>query len=334
MAYSVREERQSLANSLREGLDEAERFIIQLRRDNVESFLQLLDSIDERFTQLEASGLDLRPEQTRWSSLHSKLQREAGRVMRAVDAAGGLEKLRETNSPGQGLWWHLDAVVAADRRRFIRRLGTRLGTVVACLAIVWALFTFVIPADANSVITSEAIAALRQMAFDGRWEDALAVTEEAKALLTEPDAELLIWEAVVRDKLGQSGRVREALAEAKALVPSNRQVAFWWTLGMIRLDIGDLDEARAAGNEALALDASDPQGYFLLGNVAEVEGDVAAAIDLFEKTYQLAIEGDADQLAVIARIRMGTLLQRPANMSLFGEGQPDADESGDGGDGE
>ncbi len=334
MAYSVREERQSLANSLREGLDEAERLIIQLRRDNVESFLQLLDSIDERFTQLEASGLDLRPEQTRWSSLHSKLQREAGRVMRAVDAAGGLEKLRETNSPAQGLWWHLDAVVAADRRRFIRRLGTRLGTVVACLAIVWALFTFVIPADANSVITSEAIAALRQMAFDGRWEDALAVTEEAKALLTEPDAELLIWEAVVRDKLGQSGRVQEALAEAKALVPSNRQVAFWWTLGMIRLDIGDLDEARAAGNEALALDATDPQGYFLLGNVAEVEGDVAAAIDLFEKTYQLAIEGDAYQLAVIARIRMGTLLQRPANMSLFGEGQPDADESGDGGNGE
>ncbi len=76
MAYSVREERQSLATSLREELDEAERVIIQVRRDNVESFLVLLDSIDERFTQLEASGLDLRPEQTRWRGLHSKLQRE------------------------------------------------------------------------------------------------------------------------------------------------------------------------------------------------------------------------------------------------------------------
>lgn len=56
MAYSVREERQSLATSLREELDEAERVIIQERQDNVESFLQLLDSIDERFTQLETSG--------------------------------------------------------------------------------------------------------------------------------------------------------------------------------------------------------------------------------------------------------------------------------------
>ncbi|MDE0312404.1 MAG: hypothetical protein OXI52_09080 [Caldilineaceae bacterium] len=149
MAYSVREERQSLATSLREELDEAERIIIQVRRDNVESFLQLLDSIEDRFAQLASSGLDLRPEQTRWSGLHSKLQREAGRVMRAVDAAGGLAQLRETNSPAQGLWWHLDTVVAAARRRFIRRLGTTVGTVVACLAIVWILFTYVIPARAN-----------------------------------------------------------------------------------------------------------------------------------------------------------------------------------------
>ena len=329
MAYSVREERQSLATSLREALDEAESAVIQLRRDNVESFLQLLDSIDERFMQLASSGLDLRPEQTRWHSLHSKLQREAGRVMRAVDAAGGMASLRERNPPAQGLWWHLDAVAAADRRRVIRRLGATIGTVVACLAMVWALFTFVIPADANSVITSEAITELRYLAFEERWEDGLAIIEEAKALLTEPDAELLIWEAVVRDKLGQGGKAQEALAEAKALVPSGGQVSFWWTLGMIRLDIGDLEEARAAGNEALALDASDPQGYFLLGNVAEVEGDTAAAIELFEQTYQLAIEGGADELAVIARIRMGTLLQRPANMPLFGEGEPDTGGSGE-----
>ena len=329
MAYSVRQERQSLATSLRQELDEAERVVIQLRRDNVEPFLQLLDSIDRRFTQLASSGLDLRPEQTRWNSLHRKLQREAGRVMRAADAAGGLASLRARNAPAQGLWWHLDAVAAADRRRSIRRLGAAIGTAVASLALIWSLFTFVIPADANSVITSEAITELRQLAFEARWEHGLAVIEEAKALLTEPNAELLIWEAVVRGKLGQDARAEEALDEAKALVPSDRQVAFWWTLGMVRLDIGDLEEARAAGREALALDASDPQGYFLLGNVAEVEGDVPAAIELFEKSYQLALESGANELAVIARIRMGTLLQRPAGIPLFDEDQPDANENAD-----
>lgn len=329
MAYSVRQERQSLATSLRQELDEAERVVIQLRRDNVEPFLQLLDSIDRRFTQLASSGLDLRPEQTRWNSLQDRLQREAGRVMRAADAAGGLASLRARNAPAQGSWWHLDAVAAADRRRSIRRLGAAIGTVVASLALIWSLFTFVIPADANSVITSEAITELRQLAFEARWEHGLAVIEEAKALLTEPNAELLIWEAVVRGKLGQDARAGEALDEAKALVPSDRQVAFWWTLGMVRLDIGDLEEARAAGREALALDASDPQGYFLLGNVAEVEGDVPAAIELFEESYQLALESGANELAVIARIRMGTLLQRPAGIPLFDEDQPDANENAD-----
>ena len=329
MAYSVRQERQSLATSLRQELDEAERVVIQLRRDNVEPFLQLLDSIDRRFTQLASSGLDLRPEQTRWNSLQGRLQREAGRVMRAADAAGGLASLRARNAPAQGLWWHLDAVAAADRRRSIRRLGAAIGTAVASLALIWSLFTFVIPADANSVITSEAITELRQLAFEARWQHGLAVIEEAKALLTEPNAELLIWEAVVRGKLGQDARAEEALDEAKALVPSDRQVAFWWTLGMVRLDIGDLEEARAAGREALALDASDPQGYFLLGNVAEVEGDVPAAIELFEESYQLALESGANELAVIARIRMGTLLQRPAGIPLFDEDQPDATENAD-----
>ena len=333
MAYSIREERRSLATSLREDLAEAERLIVQLRRDDVESFLLLLDRIDDRFTELASSGLDLRPEETRWASLHGKLRREAGRVMRVVDAAGGLAQLRDANPPAEGMWWHLDAVVAATRRRLIRRLGLTASSLVSLAAIVWAVFAFVIPADANTVIASEAITALRQLTLEERWAEGVPVIEEAKGQLTQPDIELLIWEAVILDRLGQSGRAQDALTEAKALVPSDQQAAYWWTLGNIRLGIGDLEEACAAGNEALALAPSDPRGYFLLGSVAEAEGDTGAAMDLFEKTFELALEGNT-QLAVIARVRMGVLLQRPAGMFDLGEGQPDAGErcnSGSGG---
>ena len=266
MAYSVREERQSLATSLREDIADAERVLVRLRRENVESFLQLLDRIEDSFTQLESSGLDLRPEQTRWGSLHSKLRREASRVSRVLDVAGGLERLRTENPPAQGLWWHLDEVVAAARRRFILRLGTTVGTVVALLAIVWALFTYVFPTDPNVIITSKATTTLQQMAFEGRWEDALAVTEEAKAQLTQPDVELLIWEAVIRDKLGQSASAQDILAQAKALVPSNQQVAYWWALGFVRLDIGDLEAARAAGNEMLGPGPIQSPGILPVGH--------------------------------------------------------------------
>ncbi len=327
MAYSVREERQGLATSLREDLAEAERLIVQLRRDNVEAFLQLMDRIEESFTLLETSGLDLRPEQTRWGSLLSKLRREAGRVMRTIDVAGGLDQLRQANPPAEGLWWKLDAVVAAARRRLIRRLGITVGTIAAVLAVVWGLLTFVFPPDADTVVTSEAITTLQQLSFEGRWEEALSTIEEAKALLTQPDAELLIWEGVVRDKLGQSERSLQALEEARALVSSDQHVAYLWTVGSIRLLVNDLEEARIAGDEAIALDPTNPQGYFLLASVAEAEGDTAAAVELFEKAYQLAAESNP-QLAVIARVRMGSLLQRPANMSPFGEDQPKNGESG------
>ena len=231
MAYSVREERQSLATDLRDDLAEAERMIVQLRRENVESFLQLLDTIEDGFAQLESSGLDLRTEQTRWGSLLSKLRGEAGRVVRVLDVAGGLKRLRQANPPAQGMWWHLDAVVAAARRRFIRRLGTTVGTITALLAIVWALLTFVFPPDPNAVVSSEAMTTLQQLTFEQRWEEALSVIEVAKEKLTQPDVELLIWEGVIRDKLGQSERAQQVLAEAKDLVPSDQLVAYWWTLG-------------------------------------------------------------------------------------------------------
>ena len=332
MAYSVREERQSLAVSLREDLGEAEKMIVQLRRDNVEQFLQLLDLIEERFLELESYGLDLRPEYTRWASLHSKLRREAGRIVRVIDVAGGLDTLRQANPPAEGFWWRLDAVVAESRRRLLRRLGITLGTIVALLVVVWVLLTFVFPPDPNTVVASEAISTLQQLAFEGRWEEALAVIEEAMSRLTQPDAELLIWEGVIRGKLGQDERAREALAEAKSLVPPGKLVAYWWSLGSVQLSVGDVEDARTAGFEAIGLDNSDPQGYFLLASVAEVTGDTVCAVDLFEETFQLAADSNP-QLAVIARVRMGNLLQRPANMPLLGDDQT-ADANGEGGNGE
>ena len=48
----------------------------------------------------------------------------------------------------------------------------------------------------------------------------------------------------------------------------------------------------------------------MLGTVSEMEGDTGAAIELFEKTFELALDSNTE-LAVVARVRMGTLLQQP-----------------------
>ena len=324
MAYSVRQERQGIATELRNNLDEAERLIIQLRRENVLAFLRLLDRTEECFGQLESGGVDLRPEQARWTSLHGKLRADAKRIMRVVDNAGGFRQMR-SHSSETGLWWRLDEVVAADRRHLFLKLGTAFGVMVAVLALVWILFEFVIPVDDNTVIASEALSTVQQLMFESRWDEALATIQEAKLNLTEPDAEVLIWEAAVRDRLTQTKMADQILAEAMTLIGPDKEVEFWWTLGSAHIATGNLDESRRVADHMIRQYPLGAHGYFLLGNVEEQEGHIGAAIELFDKTFELAIENDT-QLAIIARIRMGTLLQQPANRlpadqnPVFGEG--------------
>jgi hypothetical protein len=59
----------SLAATLREQLDQAERLVVQVDGENVATLLTLLDRIDQMFADLAESGLDLRTEHTRWDSL-------------------------------------------------------------------------------------------------------------------------------------------------------------------------------------------------------------------------------------------------------------------------
>ena len=92
-------------------------------------------------------------------------------------------------------------------------------------------------------------------------------------------------------------------------------------MGSAYLTVGELEKARNIGEDATRLYPLDPQGYFLLGTVSEMEGDTGAALELFEKTFELALDSNP-QLAVIARVRMGTLLQRPVNMFPADENQP------------
>ncbi|MCB0088048.1 MAG: tetratricopeptide repeat protein, partial [Caldilineaceae bacterium] len=109
-------------------------------------------------------------------------------------------------------------------------------------------------------------------------------------------------------QLGDQTRAEASLAKAKELL-SDQPTGLWLTLGNQRMQVGNLDGAEAAANEAIALSPNEPQAYFLLGGIAEARGDYAKAIELFDKTYQLA-EADNPQLAVIAKVRMGNLLQR------------------------
>jgi Flp pilus assembly protein TadD len=85
-------------------------------------------------------------------------------------------------------------------------------------------------------------------------------------------------------------------------------------LGNNRMRVGDVEGAFEAAEQAQALNPDEPQVYFLLGSIAEIQGDLPTAISYFDQTFQLA-EGSNPQLAVIARVRMGQLMQNPGSMN-------------------
>ncbi|MEZ4737229.1 MAG: tetratricopeptide repeat protein [Caldilineaceae bacterium] len=307
MAYSVETKATSPANLLREKLDRAEREVVKLDATNVESYLLLLDQIEQQLTELIANETDLRPELGRWDSLTSRLRSQPGPLVAAATKAGGLARLRQKHPPAEEFWWHLDKEVMQRRAQTVRRMLTTVLLLVVVLGGGWwALNTF-FPPNPDAVRMLETNSQLEELIAQQRWEEALAIIETAQQELPN-EPELILWEVVFAEQLGETERAQQALARAQALLPE-QPVELWVQLGNQRLQVGDFAGAQAAGNEALALDPESAQATFLLGSVAEMTNDIATAIEMFDRTFTLA-EDENPQLAVIARVRMGNLLQR------------------------
>ncbi len=314
MAYSVETKTTSNpANALRDALTMAERQIVQLHGGNAEEYLVRLDQIEALFETLtDNEDLDLRSEQVRWQSLLSRLSSQPQPLAAAAAKAGGMAKLRAKHPPADSFWWHVDAEVARRRLNSVRRLVISIVTLVVVVVGGYWLINTIFPPNPAAVRMLEVNSTIDQFLMEGQWAEALNVVEEVQKELPE-EIELYLWEVVLATQLGEDEQAAEALAEAKALLP-DRLPELWVQLGTYYLQVGDVENATATADEATALSPDNPQVTFLLANIAEQRNDLATAIEFFERTFELA-ENDNPQLAVIARVRMGNLLQRAPAMS-------------------
>lgn len=307
MAHAIESRATTPANDLRDALDQAERQVVNLDASNVEEFLALLDRIEQHFETFAHSKIDVRPEEVRWESLLNRINTDPRPLVNAANQAGGLAGLSAKHPPAESFWWQLDAEVARRRAQMLRRTSITIGAVVAAVALVLWAVNFFFPPDPQAVLLVNANAQIDQLVMEQQWAEALQVVEEAQTTL--PDSpELLVWEGVLSEQVGDTERAQRSLERAQQLLPDN-EVGFWLLVGNQRLQVGNIAGAEAAAQAALALAPDEPQATFLLGNVAETKGENAVAIDLFNQTFDLA-ETSNPQLAVIARVRMGNLLQR------------------------
>ena len=311
MAYSVETKATNPANALRDALDRAEREFGQLTGQTVEAYLLLLDQIEQAFTTLADDQIDLRSEEGRWQSILSRLDSKPEGLVKAAARAGGLAKLRANHPPAESFWWHLDQEVARRRSRAIRRMLTTIVAFVAIIGGGYQLLNIFFPPDPVAVRMVETNAELEALIGVQDWQGALDLVLARQQELPD-EAELILWEAVLAEQLGDSAHMNHALERVRALLP-DQQPEILVQFGTYQLQVGNVAGATQSGQAALALAPENPQVTFLLANIAEMNNDVATAIDMFNRTFDLA-EQDNPQLAVIARVRMGNLLQRAPAM--------------------
>jgi tetratricopeptide (TPR) repeat protein len=307
MAHAIESRATSPANALRDALDTAERQVVAVDGTNVEAFLGSLDQIERLFTELAADKGDLRSEEVRWESLLNRIHSKPGPLVSAAAKAGGLAQLRVRHASATGFWWQLDQEVAQRRMQALKRAGITIGTIVAVVAFVlWAVNHF-FPPDPTAVLITSATGDAQQLMMDQKWPEALQAIQKAlKTLPNEP--ELLIWEGVLYEQLGQAAPAKASLNHAQHQLQA-QPLLYWLQLGNTRLQVGNLAGADQAAQQGLSLAPDDPQANFLIGNIAEAQGDTIKAVEVFSRTFALA-EKSNPQLAVIARVRMGNLLQR------------------------
>ena len=305
MAYSVDSRANTDIADLRDGLAAVERGLVNVTPDSVEALLRQLDAIEALFESLVDRDTDLRPEEGRWEGILMRLSRRPQVIASAAHRADGYRNLRERNQPAESFWWHLDAEAAKIRAAQFRRLGLSLAVIALIIGAVYVGVTYVFPPDPATILVVETQTMVETSIVEQDWEGALVAVRSARETIPD-ELELIIWEAVLLEQLGE---VEEAEALLAGIDFGSEPALVWVVVGNNRLQVADYDGAEEAANRALAFDDTSPQATFLLANVADLRGERELAIDLFDQTFTLA-EKDNPQLAVIAKVRLGELLQQ------------------------
>lgn len=304
------------ADDLRELITQAELIVANLRgaRARAQKLLFLMDTIQDLMARLQETGVDLRAEATRVETVERILLAKDSVLVSEMARQGGLTRFRELVKPAPGQWWwYLDNRVAERQRALLRKGLFVAGGLLVALLIFHVLYTYgPLRPDPKQVAAMDKTGKAEQALQQGDVAQALVYYREAAEILPE-DIEICVWVGVLEERLGNAEAASQAYAQAEQL--AGDRAVFLYTRGTAYQQLGALDLAEADAQAALELRPDYAEGYFLLAGVYESRGDAARAIDAFEKAAAYAEQKNNSALVVMAKYRMGMLMQSaPAMM--------------------
>lgn len=273
-------------------LDQAEPFalIYDQSPDGAQRFLTLIDDISRMAHECQTQGLDINSELVRVEALIGRARREAERFAKAN--AGNPIPVESIH--GQTL-----LALAAERRTAKRK---RLITSTSIISIILAIIIY-------AVVTAPPvpdITGILDLAVSGQSAEAYALATQ-EHLAFPDDLETMLWLSVLAEINGNTAQAEELWARLQSQVDDQNTLNY--QRGNTRLLALNLD--RAAGDAQLLQQnpTTYPEGVLLAAGVAEARGDVLTAIELFGEAARVAEAAERQEMAVLARVRMGNLMQ-------------------------
>lgn len=310
MAQAVRSGPLTRADQLRELLSRCEERVVSPGSGGgLAELFGWMDEIANLWAELEASGVDLRAERTRWEGLQSQVRKRGGKLLRAWQGPESLDAAREAAAPERShWWWWLDEEVAAQHRRRLLRGVTIAALVALVLGGGSLLLSRLFPVDPT-------VRALTQLEFEFR--DAMTAGDLATArekleqsiALKPQDAFLHLQLGALAETTGDPGIRERAFATARELVQD--EADYLMLRGQAYLIVGEARQAIRDELSSLEMRPDEPLALFLLGVGYERVGEVEKAQEVLQRSSDLAMESNP-QLAVAARTLLAELLQRPS----------------------
>ena len=308
MAQSVESNVQNAAVTVRAQLVALEKGAVKPSSATIEALLTGMDAAAADLARLEAEGMDVRSEMVRFDNLQRRLESHPQALARAAAGVpGGMDVLRAAHPPADAPWWQADHVQSARVRKTLLQIVAILAGIVAVLAIMYVVMTYVFPPDPRAVAMITAENAIEAHIAQEEWADALQIAEDGYAQWPD-EPELAAWVAVLAEKNNDPVRAAAAFADVQRLTQSE-PIRYWLLRSEIYSRALESTQAFAAAQEALRMAPENPEATFAVGRTAVALGDRAMALEYLDKTYQLAQESNP-QLALNARVLWGTLVQQ------------------------
>jgi hypothetical protein len=283
---------QPLMPALRQALTSAEplALVFHEKTGEAQRFLALLDQIHDLAAQCTQAGLEIASEQVRIVALNARAMRDAERFMRAYG---------DTPIPPDSYFGPQLRDLALHRQKNRSR---SIASTIAVIMVIIGIMAYIIwttPESANTTLILNAV-------ISDDHAKALQIAQE-QAQKFPTDSETLVWLSVLSALQGEQSAAQAAWQSA--LKNSENPDSLIYLRGNDLLLVGEYDQASADATTLQANPTTHPEGLFLAAGVAEAQGDVKTAIELMRKTADAAEAAGRAEFAVMARIRMGGLMQ-------------------------